>query len=493
MAEADISGRYYQPPVDGGQQQVSGGAERLGADSRRQHASDPGKPKNVKTVLLVGAHRSGKTSIQRVVFHKMSPHETLFLTATGSDPAAPGPEVKLLAYNSWAKLEIWDFPGDYPMEEGAIVDGRQFTEEELFARASAIVFVMDAQDAPYTHAIELLHSIVLKASTMAPDVPIEVFVHKMDGDLFQSMEHRAESHARFQGQVEQELMAGGVLSHMLTYHQTSIYDHSVFEAFSRVVQKMLPQLPTLVGLLDTFVRMCDAEKAFLCDVVSKLYLATDSSPMDEHTHELCSDMLDVIVDISCIYGPPPEDLDDVAAPPGALADTGSINGGGTGPTSTAVLQEEAGPFSDFAESFAFDSQSESSICLGNGMALFLRQVSPSVAVVCLLKQDALEQRGLVAYNVDVLKKSLSDVFATTPRKPPAHTHASSSIPIAGAGAIVGSYPPPSSMAASWGGLSRYGGQAGASLGGSFAKGGLASRSGSPRKAHEGGMHMARAK
>ena len=326
---------------------------------------------------------------------------------------------------------------------------------------------------------------------------------------------RTESHARFQGQVEQELMAGGVLSHMLTYHQTSIYDHSVFEAFSRVVQKMLPQLPTLVGLLDTFVRMCDAEKAFLCDVVSKLYLATDSSPMDEHTHELCSDMLDVIVDISCIYGPPPEDLDDVAAPPGALADTGSINGGGTGPTSTAVLQEEAGPFSDFAESFAFDSQSESSICLGNGMALFLRQVSPSVAVVCLLKQgaylgpgetqrspsftlnslctDALEQRGLVAYNVDVLKKSLSDVFATTPRKPPAHTHASSSIPIAGAGAIVGSYPPPSSMAASWGGLSRYGGQAGASLGGSFAKGGLASRSGSPRKAHEGGMHMARAK
>ena len=66
--------------------------------------------------LVSATRRSGKTSIQRVVFHKMSPHETLFLTATGSDPAAPGPEVKLLAYNSWAKLEIWDFPGDYPME-----------------------------------------------------------------------------------------------------------------------------------------------------------------------------------------------------------------------------------------------------------------------------------------------------------------------------------------------------------------------------------------
>ena len=30
-------------------------------------------------VLLMGARRSGKSSIQKVVFHKMSPHETLFI------------------------------------------------------------------------------------------------------------------------------------------------------------------------------------------------------------------------------------------------------------------------------------------------------------------------------------------------------------------------------------------------------------------------------
>lgn len=37
-----------------------------------------GKPK----IILFGLRRSGKSSIQKVVFHKMSPNETLFLEST---------------------------------------------------------------------------------------------------------------------------------------------------------------------------------------------------------------------------------------------------------------------------------------------------------------------------------------------------------------------------------------------------------------------------
>ena len=44
------------------------------------------------------------------------------------------------------------------------------------------------------------------------------------------------------------------------------------------------------------------EKTFLFDVLSKIYIATDSSPVDVQLYELCSDMIDVVVDVSCIYG-----------------------------------------------------------------------------------------------------------------------------------------------------------------------------------------------
>ena len=44
------------------------------------------------------------------------------------------------------------------------------------------------------------------------------------------------------------------------------------------------------------------EKTFLFDVLSKIYIATDSSPVDVQLYELCCDMIDVVVDVSCIYG-----------------------------------------------------------------------------------------------------------------------------------------------------------------------------------------------
>jgi Ras-related GTP-binding protein C/D len=47
---------------------------------------------------------------------------------------------------------------------------------------------------------------------------------------------------------------------------------------------------------------CHVEKAFLFDMVSKIYIATDSNPVDDRGYELCSDMIDVVFDVSCIYG-----------------------------------------------------------------------------------------------------------------------------------------------------------------------------------------------
>lgn len=50
------------------------------------------------------------------------------------------------------------------------------------------------------------------------------------------------------------------------------------------------------------MQSCNMEKSFLFDVVSKVYIATDSNPVDMQSYELCSDMIDVVIDVSCIYG-----------------------------------------------------------------------------------------------------------------------------------------------------------------------------------------------
>lgn len=43
------------------------------------------------------------------------------------------------------------------------------------------------------------------------------------------------------------------VSTSFSFYLTSIYDHSIFEAFSKVVQKLIPQLPTLENLLNIFI------------------------------------------------------------------------------------------------------------------------------------------------------------------------------------------------------------------------------------------------
>eukprot|EP00965_Chrysotila_dentata_P206027 6183313-Pleurochrysis_carterae.AAC.6 len=222
----------------------------------------------------------------------------------------------------------------------------------------------------------------------------------------------------------------------VNFHLTSIYDHSVFEAFSKivggrssrdrllrrdrshrvfsvraipsacgthtlggartpphvclsdiarglallspwwsvqVVQQLIPQLPTLEMLLDTLVTSCRIEKAFLFDVISKIYIATDSSPVDMQSYELCADMIDVVIDVSSIY---------------------------------AAEREEEGE----ARAGAPATNSNCVITLNNGTALFLREVNRSLALVCILKDSVLQQQGLLEYNCACFRDSLFDLF-----------------------------------------------------------------------------------
>ena len=45
------------------------------------------------------------------------------------------------------------------------------------------------------------------------------------------------------------------------------------------------------------------EKVFLFELASKLYIASDTNPVDITSFTMCSEMIDVFIDISVIYGP----------------------------------------------------------------------------------------------------------------------------------------------------------------------------------------------
>lgn len=122
------------------------------------------------------------------------------------------------------------------------------------------------------------------------------------------------------------------------------------------MQKLIPQLSTLENLLNILITNSGIEKAFLFDVVSKIYIATDYAPVDMQTYELCCDMIDVVIDLSDIYGL----------------------------TSEAKMIQET----------AFDSQSSSLIKLNNNTVLYLKEVNKFLALVCILREENFNRQGM---------------------------------------------------------------------------------------------------
>lgn len=126
-----------------------------------------------------------------------------------------------------------------------------------------------------------------------------MFIHKTDG---LSAEYKYETFREIRQRVQDELSDEGYGDRGVSYYQTSVFDHSIFEAMSKVVMKLLPTLPAMETLLTKLCATCRVRKAYLLDVGSKVYIATDTSPSLLKDYEVCADWLDVIVDIKQLYG-----------------------------------------------------------------------------------------------------------------------------------------------------------------------------------------------
>uniref|UniRef100_A0A1B0C2U3 Uncharacterized protein n=1 Tax=Glossina palpalis gambiensis TaxID=67801 RepID=A0A1B0C2U3_9MUSC len=297
-----------------------GAFDQEGLDSADMGGADTDlKPR----ILLMGLRRSGKSSIQKVVFHKMSPNETLFLESTSKIIKDD------INNSSFVQFSIWDFPGQIDFIDPT------FDSDMIFGNCGSLVFVIDAKD-DYNEALTKFKNTVNKA-------------------------YKRDIHQR----ASDDLAEVGLTQIHLSFHLTSIYDHSIFEAFSKVVQKLIPQLPTLENLLNIFISNSGIEKAFLFDVVSKIYIATDCSPVDMQSYELCCDMIDVVIDLSSIYS---------------------------------------------SEETAFDQQSSSLIKLNNNTILCLREVNKFLALVCILREENFNRQGVIDYNFLCFREAISEVF-----------------------------------------------------------------------------------
>jgi Ras-related GTP-binding protein C/D len=287
-------------------------------------------------------------------------------------------EIHHVQNNAFVNLEVWDFPGEYTLSDSAVTDTKTLSDINMFDQCGALVYVIDI--GTYESSDDVIPTLVewlTRAYNANPKIHFAVLLHKFDAEKQTSDFAKSDIIDELDKQVQNMFRSLKIESYddmNIDYHLTSIYDHTLFELFSQIVQTLFEEHTVLEDLLNVLVEKCDMDKAFLFDVASKIYIAENPPALvDSDKYELSADMIDVVIDVLCIYG-----SDD--------------DGGGVG----------------------FDSEACSVIHLnGNtreeGDVLYLRQVSSELAVVCILREENFTSKGLVDYNIEMFKKALDSV------------------------------------------------------------------------------------
>jgi Ras-related GTP-binding protein C/D len=148
-------------------------------------------------------------------------------------------------------------------------------------------------------SLERLHTYIMDILPHKPSINFEIFIHKCDA---LSDDFRHDIYRDIEMRMTEDLADSHVFSALMNFSQTSVYDKTLHDAFSRVLQKVIPELPTLASLLDSLCANSNYIKAYLFDTRSNLYVASDTTPGSLSIYESCADYLDMISEFSAIYG-----------------------------------------------------------------------------------------------------------------------------------------------------------------------------------------------
>ncbi|GAA5832716.1 hypothetical protein JCM3766R1_004309 [Sporobolomyces carnicolor] len=373
-------------------------------------------------VLLMGPRSGGKSSIRKVVFEGMAPSDTLFIEKTKKS----SPE----DLNAFLSMRMWDLPGG------------QLDPEQLnlsFEDTDAVIFVIDAQSS-MGDTIRKLSVTMHKAYVANPAIQFEIFLHKVDG---MSEDFRLDVLQNLRDRLTEELfdISPELESNMnVFYYLTSVFDNSIYESLSRVIQKLIPEQAVLERLLDLLCQQCSMDKAFIFDTASKIYIATDSAPLDNQTYVLCAEYLDLVGDFTALYEPfvdpaltgqegassdshsPSSSRKDSVSASTPMSQT-STTATATSSTSTAPPGETNGDGRNGVVNDGDDEKRKkrernrkkplphSRVKLGTGATIAQWTINENLSLVALLRPHAQDQHSsLIDYNVSTFRKAVLAIF-----------------------------------------------------------------------------------
>jgi len=236
-----------------------------------------------KKVLLMGKSNTGKTSMRSIIFADYIARDTRRL----------GPTIEvdhsLVKFVGNLVLNLWDCGG-----QAHFIDGYLKTQREhIFRNVGVLIYVFDVQSAELEDDMQKFEMCIEAVSEFSDSCRVFCLIHKMD-----TIEVEEDREAKFQSHRERIMEVtsknpivenGG----SVRCFRTSIWDETLYRAWSSIVYSLIPNIQMLEEQLTSFANICEADEVVLFEKKTFLVIvhATVREHCDAHRFEKISNFI----------------------------------------------------------------------------------------------------------------------------------------------------------------------------------------------------------
>jgi len=220
-----------------------------------------------KKVLLMGAYGSGKTSMRSIIFANYIASDT---RALGSTVNVENAAVRFLGN---LVLNLWDCGGQQRFFDNYLTSQR----EHIFSNVEVLLYVFDVCSQQFESDMRYYKSALQAVGEYSPDAKVFVLIHKLD---------LVEEEKRDREFLEKrEILKALSLPLKIVTFPTSIWDETLYKAWSAIVHSLIPNSKTIRSHLNKFCRLSDANEVVLFEKATFLVISRGSKTADANPSE----------------------------------------------------------------------------------------------------------------------------------------------------------------------------------------------------------------
>ncbi|EMR10280.1 GTP-binding protein gtr1 [Pneumocystis murina B123] len=217
-----------------------------------------------KKVLLMGKSGSGKSSMRSIIFSNYIAKDTRRLGATIDV------EHSHVHFLGNLVLNLWDCGGQDAFMENYLSAQR----DHIFRNVEVLIYVFDVESREFDVDLHTYESCLEAIRENSPKAQVFCLIHKMDLVQEEMRDYVYQERSKILYQRSENLET--------VILATSIWDETLYKAWSCIVYTLVPNIPTLEKHLKQFALHVEADEVVLFERTTFLVISHTSRPEFNH-------------------------------------------------------------------------------------------------------------------------------------------------------------------------------------------------------------------